>query len=85
MIQLLSSLIEWLAVATLSSIGIDVEPVACAAFNPAEYRTLDWSSEGATLGWASETASGCPDLLSGFVPIDDTPRLLVKLPASYDS
>ncbi|MHA6287093.1 hypothetical protein [Maricaulis sp. CAU 1757] len=38
MIQLLTSLIEWLAILALSSIGIDYDPKACDTTQPTQYQ-----------------------------------------------
>lgn len=93
MIQFLSTIIEWLALAALSSVGIEFEPSDCAAAGPAEYRTLSASYVAgptqavltARLGEASLSGSGCAEAANGLFSIGDTPQLVTDMPRSYDS
>jgi|GEM_PF-3070588 len=93
MIQLLSAIIEWLALAALSSVGIEFEPSECVTAGPAEYRTLSASYvAGPTeavltmhLDDASLSAGGCAEAATGLFRIDDTPHLVTEMPRSYDS
>lgn len=87
MIQLLSSLIEWLAILTLSSIGIDMEPVGCASLTPTEYRTVTavYTPGDDAFAWSTDAASDCVDAAVRILPINDTPYLVTQTPAGYDS
>ncbi len=91
MIQFLSSLIEWLALAALSSVGIEVEAVDCAAVGPAEYRTIsavyvtgqDYAFQG--VGYNAASLSDCADAAGSLFRIEQTPRLVSEPPQSYRS
>jgi len=92
MIQFLSSLIEWLALAALSSVGIEVEAVDCAAAaGPAEYRTIsaiyvtgpDAVFVNTSLNSAS--LSDCAGAAGSLLRIDDTPLLVAEPRQSYRS
>jgi len=93
MIQFLSAIIEWLALAALSSVGIEFEPSDCAAAGPAEYRTLSASYIAGPadavltthLGEASLSGTGCAEAATGLFRIGDTPQLITEMPRSYDS
>ncbi|WP_203294076.1 hypothetical protein [Maricaulis parjimensis] len=87
MIQLLSSLIEWLAIITLSSVGIGMEPVSCAAVTPTEYRTVHavYTPVDYTMSWSSETAADCGEAMARTIQTDDTPRLITETRRSYSS
>lgn len=87
MIQLLSSLIEWLALLTLSSIGFDMEPVSCGAASPTEYRTVAtvYTPGSDTLGWSPEAATDCAEAAVRALPVNDTPRYIEPVAHSYDS
>lgn len=93
MIQFLSAIIEWLALAALSSVGIEFEPSDCAAAGPAEYRTLSASYvAGPTeavlttrFDEARFSGSDCAEAATGLFRIDDTPQLITEMPRSYDS
>lgn len=91
MIQFLSAIIEWLALAALSSAGIEFEPAECAA-GPAEYRTLSAAYAAApsnavltaSLGEAS-LAGDCAEAAKGLFRIEETPYSVTRMPRSYDS
>lgn len=92
MIQFLSTIIEWLALAALSFVGIEFEPSECATAGPAEYRTLSASYVAgpteAVLTVHPDNASlygGCAEAATGLFRIDDTPHLVPQMPRSYDS
>lgn len=88
MVQLLASLIEWLAMVALASVGIEFEPVGCASAEPAEYRTVAAVYVGTgseSVAWSLESASDCAEAAARAMQIDDTPRLITDLPRSYDS
>jgi hypothetical protein len=87
MIQLLETVIEWLAMLALTSVGIDVEPVSCATAAPAEYRTVTavYLERGHDAYRLSGSDDGCAEAAVRALRIDDTPRLITKLPQSYDS
>ena len=87
MIQLLSSLIEWLAMLTLSSIGFDMEPVSCASASPTEYRTVSavYMPGADTLVWTTDAATDCAEAAVRALPVNDTPYFINQVPAGYDS
>jgi len=89
MVQFLTSLIEWLALVALSSVGIEASEPACAAASPAEYRTITatYYTEGGQTHIAIDARElpGCAGALARVIPVDDTPRLITELPYSYDS
>ena len=92
MIQFLSSLIEWLALAALSSVGIEVEAVDCAAAaGPAEYRTISAvyvTGPDALLvntGLSNASLADCASAAGGLLRIDESPRLVVEPAQSYRS
>lgn len=92
MIQLISTLIEWLALAALSSVGIEFAPSDCATAGPAEYRTIAAGyvagASDAVLVTRFDGAAlngGCAEAAHGLFRIDDAPHLITELPKSYDS
>jgi hypothetical protein len=93
MIQLLTSLIEWLALAALSSVGIESVPTDCGAgIGQAEYRTISavytaGPTEAVITARFDDTAlsGGCAEAATGLFRVDNTPVLITELPRSYDS
>ncbi len=87
MIQLLSSLIEWLAMLTLSSIGFEMEPVSCGTASPTEYRTIAavYTPGSDTLTWTMDTAGDCAEAAVRALPVSETPYYITPIPSGYDS
>lgn len=58
MIQLIASLIEWLAILALSTIGIEYNPDPCNPAEPTEYRVIAIAHTGEASAAAYRPAGG---------------------------
>ena len=86
MIQFLNTLIEWLAVLALSSIGIEYRPGDCPAAEPTEYRTVSirYVDPAASAFPVGSAADGCASTSHSLQRIQ-VDIFMPPAPVSYDS